>query len=259
MQDLLASSVFEVLVGVIFVLFWLISAAVGQVAKKKEEAERRRRMEQMSRESGGGTGADLPPVLPPRDLNTGVTTRAEMERRIREAQARRSQPPPTPPPTPPPAPPTTYRDAPPIPADPTSVFEDPQAELRRRNDEERQRREAAHRQQEKRRQAEERERKKAEQYRKAERRRMEQERRERDERDRESSQPHFAAPHLRVHRVVSNDPVQLTEQSPTSGQRPPTADAATLRSWLNPRTLRHQYILTELLSPPVALRPEREY
>jgi hypothetical protein len=37
----------------------------------------------------------------------------------------------------------------------------------------------------------------------------------------------------------------------------PAVDARTLRRWLNPQTLRSQYILTEILQPPLALRQER--
>jgi hypothetical protein len=36
-----------------------------------------------------------------------------------------------------------------------------------------------------------------------------------------------------------------------------SANAATLRQWLTPQTLRSQYILTEILQPPLALRPDR--
>jgi hypothetical protein len=36
------------------------------------------------------------------------------------------------------------------------------------------------------------------------------------------------------------------------------ADAAALRSWMQPSTMRAQFILTELLQPPMALRPPRD-
>lgn len=42
-------------------------------------------------------------------------------------------------------------------------------------------------------------------------------------------------------------------------ERAQGADAAAIRKWLTPATLRQQYILTELLSPPVALRRDREW
>lgn len=35
------------------------------------------------------------------------------------------------------------------------------------------------------------------------------------------------------------------------------ADAAAIRRWLTPQTLRTQFILTEVLQPPVAIRPDR--
>lgn len=262
---LLAVSWVELGAGLLFLVFWLISAAVGQVAKRKEEEERRRMRERLEREGAiAPVPSELPPVLP-RELEVEpakrgtVTTREEMERRMREALARReasaqrergrfretqSDP--------------DVRERQPVQADGGGVFEDPFAEARRRTEEERVRREAAHREQEKRRQVEERDRKKAEQYRKAEKARLERERLEREAMRAEQNEPHTAAPHRSVHRVVANDPVQLAERSPSSGQRPAALSAQQLRAVLTPQTLRQQYILTELLAPPVALRGERE-
>jgi hypothetical protein len=44
-----------------------------------------------------------------------------------------------------------------------------------------------------------------------------------------------------------------------SGRPAPTraATATALHQWLSPQTMRHQFILTELLQPPLALREER--
>jgi len=40
-------------------------------------------------------------------------------------------------------------------------------------------------------------------------------------------------------------------------RKPTGADAAALSRWLTPRTLRSQFILTEILQPPLALREEK--
>ena len=37
-------------------------------------------------------------------------------------------------------------------------------------------------------------------------------------------------------------------------KRPPAVDAQAIRRWLTPATLRSQFILTEILQPPLALR-----
>jgi hypothetical protein len=45
----------------------------------------------------------------------------------------------------------------------------------------------------------------------------------------------------------------------TSAARSGTATAAALNRWLNPRTMRQQFILTELLQPPITMREERVF
>jgi hypothetical protein len=50
-----------------------------------------------------------------------------------------------------------------------------------------------------------------------------------------------------------------TPPVPTAGRAPSGADAAALSRWLNPKTLRSQFILTEILQPPLALRDRAEH
>jgi hypothetical protein len=38
---------------------------------------------------------------------------------------------------------------------------------------------------------------------------------------------------------------------------PPAASAASIKAWMRPTTLRRQFILTELLQPPLAMREPR--
>lgn len=45
--------------------------------------------------------------------------------------------------------------------------------------------------------------------------------------------------------------------SPGAGARPAPADATTLAQWMRPQTLRAQFVLTEVLKPPVGLRAPR--
>jgi hypothetical protein len=59
----------------------------------------------------------------------------------------------------------------------------------------------------------------------------------------------------------ATQPVAQTEISTvaTIRKRPPaTATASAVARWLNPHTLRQQFILTEILQPPLALRPPRD-
>jgi hypothetical protein len=48
--------------------------------------------------------------------------------------------------------------------------------------------------------------------------------------------------------------VNITQ--PAARAQAPTVDAKAVRHWLSPATLRHQFILTEILQPPLALRPD---
>jgi hypothetical protein len=50
-----------------------------------------------------------------------------------------------------------------------------------------------------------------------------------------------------------------TARPATSSARPTTATAAALNRWLNPTTMRQQFILTELLQPPITMREDREF
>lgn len=55
------------------------------------------------------------------------------------------------------------------------------------------------------------------------------------------------------------EPVRLAAVAPplpaaTAPQRPSSANAATINAWLRPGTLRRQFILTEVLQQPLALR-----
>ncbi len=47
-------------------------------------------------------------------------------------------------------------------------------------------------------------------------------------------------------------------EAPIAAPRTPVVDAFAIRQWMTPRTLRSQFILTELLQPPLAMREERE-
>ena len=50
--------------------------------------------------------------------------------------------------------------------------------------------------------------------------------------------------------------VNITQPAPRAKAQ--TVDAASVKRWLTPATLRHQFILTEILQPPLALRPNRD-
>ncbi|HEV2296639.1 MAG TPA: hypothetical protein VGR35_22540 [Tepidisphaeraceae bacterium] len=49
--------------------------------------------------------------------------------------------------------------------------------------------------------------------------------------------------------------VNITQ--PAARAKPPTVDATGIKQWMTPATLRHQFILTEILQPPLAMRPDR--
>jgi hypothetical protein len=61
--------------------------------------------------------------------------------------------------------------------------------------------------------------------------------------------------------AVKQDIAATEIRSPGAGAaaaaRPLSATAATLNRWLRPSTLRQQFMLTEVLQPPLALRPDR--
>ena len=44
--------------------------------------------------------------------------------------------------------------------------------------------------------------------------------------------------------------------TPIARPKPPTVDAGAIRGWMTPHTLRQQFILTELLQPPLGMRPD---
>lgn len=251
------SEMYKFLVGLVFVAFWAIAALFGQLQKKKEEQERQKRRSQKAtyeRKQG-----DLPPVLPPLprgntpppplpggSLPDGgqVRTRAEMERRMEEARRRRRQ----------------QQEVEPEPA---TIYTQPTEDVRIESDMERARRqqeetrreqEMLMRQQEAARQELERRRKEIERQRRAKAERDDQRRRA------EAAEvTHTASAASR--REVTAPPVLLsstTEERHSRAGRANemgAADAASIRKWLTPATLRQQYVLTEIFSPPVALRP----
>ena len=48
--------------------------------------------------------------------------------------------------------------------------------------------------------------------------------------------------------------VNITQ--PVTRAKAPTVDAKAIHGWMTPATLRQQFILTELLQPPIAMRAE---
>ncbi len=58
--------------------------------------------------------------------------------------------------------------------------------------------------------------------------------------------------------IAARAPVPISETTTTAAHAQTIAvNAAALHRWLRPETLRHQFFVTEVLQPPVALRPER--
>ena len=51
---------------------------------------------------------------------------------------------------------------------------------------------------------------------------------------------------------------EIAASSARSSTRPRAVSAESIAHWLRPATLRQQFILTEILQPPLALRPPRE-
>lgn len=255
------------LAGIAFVLFWAISASISAWQKKKEEEERqRRRAEGATYEQRPD---DLPPVLPPHsgredsrhprevppplpDVSDGgqVRTRAEMERRIEAARRKRAQQQHQRERQPSREPEASVFDSsesfpPPVPTSYPPPPESDMERLRRQQAETRRQQEMFMRQQEAARQELERRKREIERQKKQKARRVEDQRRaeaaEVAEQRRQSAEQASRIVPLEEHRPHRNAP---------SG-----ATAATLNKWLTPQTLRQQYILTELFSPPVALRP----
>jgi hypothetical protein len=56
--------------------------------------------------------------------------------------------------------------------------------------------------------------------------------------------------------VVESGPSPQPQQAPARAVPARTASAVSLHRWLTPKTLRQQFILTEVLLPPVALREQ---
>jgi len=50
---------------------------------------------------------------------------------------------------------------------------------------------------------------------------------------------------------------EIRSHDPAAGKQGPMADAAAIAHWLRPATLHGQFILTEILQPPLAMREER--
>src|SRR5688500_11015694 len=72
-------------------------------------------------------------------------------------------------------------------------------------------------------------------------------------------QPRRAVPSLPAQPVVELTPadapyVNITQ--PVARTKAPTVDASAIHAWMTPATLRQQFILTELLQPPLAMRDE---
>ncbi|HWE92734.1 MAG TPA: hypothetical protein VG269_02065 [Tepidisphaeraceae bacterium] len=69
-----------------------------------------------------------------------------------------------------------------------------------------------------------------------------------------------AQPALRAPAPAPARPALTTEQAPRAHRTAPSTSVAApaIRRWLRPGVLRRQFILTELLQPPLALREERE-
>ena len=71
--------------------------------------------------------------------------------------------------------------------------------------------------------------------------------------------PRRAVPSLPPQPVVELTPadvpyVNITQ--PAARTKAPTVDAGAIHAWMKPATLRQQFILTELLQPPLAMREE---
>lgn len=280
--------------GVVFILFWAISAIAGNIAKKKEQEELRRRNEEYARNPQPleDSSPVLPPSLPDRPR---VTTRDELERRIAEARSRRQSSNPSSGPLPrdiqstrtgdPSSGPQprdlqSARSGSPRPDfDPSmssrpdnqdfrnlpsqdSFDDDSILASRQRQEQQRLEAERLHRELEATRQ-------RSEQLRITRERQAEKQRRQKTATRppilAPQTVPSISPPHLHdpndstVHRTVATEPLQFSTASLSANQRPQIADAATISRWLTPAKLRQQYILTELLSPPMALRPEREF
>jgi hypothetical protein len=282
----------RLIVPVLFVLFWILSAIIGSIAKKKEEQERRRRMESM-RENMQTDQAQspMPPPLPPPLSGSGgrVTTRDEMERRMEQARQRRRQREVD----------RTSEDeavaqtSPTMTDRPASDMEElsVRAEAERaRNDEARlqgeYRRQDEQKRLEQRRRADERvrtlelERQTLDLERQSDPRRDQQqvltremadelaglrnaEKVRQSKRDQQLPSRRKAAPPSlpEVEEVagrITRSELTTVDRSRSKTDRAPTADATAIRRWLTPATLRQQYMLTELLGPPLALRRDRE-
>jgi hypothetical protein len=54
-------------------------------------------------------------------------------------------------------------------------------------------------------------------------------------------------------------PAQVAAAAARPAATSSSANAAALSRWLTPKTLRSQFILTEILQPPLALREPREF
>lgn len=66
------------------------------------------------------------------------------------------------------------------------------------------------------------------------------------------------APPVPVLEEVEETRRTVVESTEQRKQREPRVGARELRTWLNPSTMRQQFIVTEILQPPLTLRPPRE-
>ncbi len=58
------------------------------------------------------------------------------------------------------------------------------------------------------------------------------------------------------HSDIADTEITSETKSATSSAKTPLASARAISGWLNPGTLRSQFILTEILQPPLAMRPD---
>ena len=242
------------LIPFIFVLIWVISGIVGSFSKKKRQEEAARQVEEAMRNPPVDFDTDL--NLPPRRERTASEPppvqrdwNAERER-LRDlagpkpgetSEQRRG----------------TRRDMPPkAPRVPTGSRADESASRRAAESERRDRATAAGRQQNETRRRQQNQEKIA----RAEKATRELRRMTRPE------QPTGAPSEGRADadkfaRAATIAPMSSIDSIDALGKRRSTstnASASTVSRWLNPGTLRSQFILTEVFQPPITLRPPRE-
>jgi hypothetical protein len=71
------------------------------------------------------------------------------------------------------------------------------------------------------------------------------------------ARPVTPPPLTKVQQAPASQPAVDPRDPQVQRQRPTSAGAGAIAAWLKPGTLRQQFVLTEVLQPPVALRDER--